>query len=93
VVAPLMRPAVVTLGVFSFVYYWNNFLWPLTVLQTTSKYPVVLALYQLLSFNMSAQYENVVLAGALVASLPTIIVFLLAQRVFVQGIARVGVKG
>jgi multiple sugar transport system permease protein len=53
----------------------------------------VLALYQLLSFNMSAQYENVVLAGALVASVPTIIVFLLAQRVFVEGIARVGVKG
>jgi multiple sugar transport system permease protein len=93
VVVPLMRPAIVTLGVFSFVYYWNNFLWPLTVLETSSKYPVVLALYQLLSFNMSAQYENVVLAGALVASVPTIIVFLLSQRVFVQGIARVGVKG
>lgn len=93
VVAPLLRPAIVTLGVFAFVYYWNNFLWPLTVLQTATKYPVVLSLSQLLSFNMSAQYENVVLAGALVASLPTIIVFLLAQRVFVQGIARVGVKG
>jgi len=93
VVAPLMRPAIVTLGVFAFVYYWNNFLWPLTVLQSSTKYPVVLALAQLLSFNMSAQYQNVVLAGALVASLPTIIVFLFAQRVFVQGIAKTGVKG
>lgn len=93
VVAPLMRPAIVTLGVFAFVYYWNNFLWPLTVLQTATKYPVVLSLAQLLSFNMSARFENVVLAGALVASLPTIVVFLFAQRVFVQGISRVGVKG
>ena len=93
VVAPLLTPAIVTLGVFAFVYYWNNFLWPLTILQSSSKYPVVLALAQLLSFNMTAQYQNVVIAGALVASAPTILVFLLAQRAFVQGIARTGVKG
>lgn len=93
VVGPLLTPAIVTLGVFAFVYYWNNFLWPLTILQSASRYPVVLALAQLLSFNMTAQYENVVIAGALVASAPTIVVFLLAQRAFVQGIARTGVKG
>lgn len=93
VVTPLLRPAIVTLGVFAFVYYWNNFLWPLTILQSNSKFPVVLSLAQLLSQNWSARYQDVVLAGALVASLPTLIVFLLAQRVFVQGIAKTGVKG
>lgn len=93
VVTPLLRPAIVTLGVFAFVYYWNNFLWPLTILQSNSKFPVVLSLSQLLSQNWSARYQDVVLAGALVASIPTIIVFLLAQRVFVQGIAKTGVKG
>lgn len=39
------------------------------------------------------QYQNVVMAGALIASVPTIVVFLLAQRVFVQSISRTGVKG
>jgi multiple sugar transport system permease protein len=93
VVTPVLWPAVATLGVFAFVYYWNNFLWPLTVLQAASKYPVVLALAQLLSYNTGVQYENVVMAGALIASLPTIIVFFFLQRVFVQGISRAGVKG
>jgi multiple sugar transport system permease protein len=93
VVTPLLRPAIVTLSVFAFVYYWNNFLWPLSILQSDSKFPVVLALSRLLSYSTSVQYQNVVMAGALIASAPTILVFLLAQRVFVQGIARTGVKG
>jgi multiple sugar transport system permease protein len=93
VVLPLLKPATVTLGVFAFVYYWNNFLWPLSILQSGSKFPVVLALSQLLSYSSSVQYQNVVMAGALIASLPTIVVFLLTQRVFVQGIARTGVQG
>lgn len=93
VTVPLLWPAIVTLGVFAFVYYWNNFLWPLTILQSSNRYPVVLALSQLLSYNTGVQYQNVVMAGALIASLPTILVFLFAQRVFVQGIARSGVKG
>jgi multiple sugar transport system permease protein len=93
IVTPLLRPAIVTLGVFAFVYYWNNFLWPLTILQSDAKFPVVLTLSRLLSYNMSVQYQNVVLAGALIASLPTLVVFLIAQRVFVQGMARTGVRG
>jgi multiple sugar transport system permease protein len=93
IVTPLLRPAIVALGVFAFVYYWNNFLWPLSILQSDSKFPVVLALSRLLNYATSVQYQSVVMAGALIASLPTVVVFLLAQRVFVQGIARAGVKG
>ena len=92
IVLPLLRPAVVTLLVFTIVYYWNNFLWPLSILQSADKYPIVLTLSRLLSYSTSVQYQNVVMAGALIASLPTLVVFLLAQRVFVQGIARTGVK-
>jgi multiple sugar transport system permease protein len=54
---------------------------------------VVLTLNRLMSYTMSFEYQNVVLAGALVASIPTLVVFLLSQRVFVQGIASSGVKG
>jgi multiple sugar transport system permease protein len=46
-----------------------------------------------MSYTMSFEYQNVVIAGALVASLPTLLVFLVAQRVFVQGIASSGIKG
>lgn len=92
IVVPLLKPAIVTLLVFTSVYYWNNFLWPLTILQSQDKFPITVTLSQLLSYNTTVQYQSVVMAGVLIASLPTLVVFLLAQRVFVQGIARSGVK-
>lgn len=92
-VAPLIKPAIVTLAVFMFVYCWNNFLWPVTLLKAEELYPVVLSVNRLMAYTMSFDFRNVVLAGTLVASLPTLIVFLLTQRVFVQGIASTGVKG
>lgn len=92
-VVPLLRPAIVTLAVFMFVYAWNNFIWPLSILRSEALYPVVLTLNRLMSYTMSFQYQNVVLAGAIIASLPTLLVFLVAQRVFVAGIAASGVKG
>lgn len=92
IVTPLLKPAIISLLVFTGVYYWNNFLWPLTILQSQGKYPITVTLAQLLSYNSTTQYQSVVMAGVLIASLPTLIVFLLAQRVFVQGIARSGVK-
>jgi multiple sugar transport system permease protein len=92
IVTPLLKPAIISLLVFTGVYYWNNFLWPLTILQSQNKFPITVTLAQLLSYNSTTQYQSVVMAGVLIASLPTLIVFLLAQRVFVQGIARSGVK-
>jgi multiple sugar transport system permease protein len=92
IVVPLLKPAIVTLVVFTSVYYWNNFLWPLTIIQSQEKFPITVTLSQLLSYNTTVQYQSVVMAGVLIASLPTLVIFLLAQRVFVQGIARSGVK-
>lgn len=92
VVFPLVKPASITLLVFAAVYYWNNYIWPLSVLKSPDNFPVVLTLSRLLSYNMAVGYQNVVLAGTLVAALPTLVIFLLSQRVFVQGIARTGIK-
>jgi multiple sugar transport system permease protein len=92
IVTPLLKPPIISLLVFTGVYYWNNFLWPLTILQSQDKFPITVTLAQLLSYNSTTEYQSVVMAGVLIASLPTLIVFLLAQRVFVQGIARSGVK-
>lgn len=93
IVTPLLRPAVVTLAVFAFVFYWNNFLWPLSILQAADKFPVVLQLNTLMSYSSGAQFESVVMAGALLASVPSLLVFFLAQRVFVEGISRTGIVG
>jgi multiple sugar transport system permease protein len=92
IVVPLLKAPIVTLLVFTSVYYWNNFLWPLTILQSQEKFPITVTLAQLLSYNTTVQYQSVVMAGVLIASVPTLLVFLLAQRVFVQGISRSGVK-
>ena len=92
IVVPLLKPPIITLLVFTTVYYWNNFLWPLTILQSQQKFPITITLAQLLSYNTTVQYQGVVMAGVLIASAPTLLVFLAAQRVFVQGIARSGVK-
>jgi multiple sugar transport system permease protein len=92
-VVPLIMPALVTLGVFMFVYAWNNFLWPVSLLKSEELYPVVLTVNRLMAYTMSFDYRNVVVAGTLLASLPMLIIFLVTQRVFVQGIASTGVKG
>jgi multiple sugar transport system permease protein len=92
IVVPLLKPPIITLLVFTIVYYWNNFLWPLTILHSQEKFPITITLAQLLSYSTTVQYQGVVMAGVLIASAPTLLVFLAAQRVFVQGIARSGVK-
>jgi multiple sugar transport system permease protein len=93
VVVPLLRPAASALILFAFVFQWNNFLWPLTIVQTPEMNTVVLALNSLRSYTSSVQYTNVVMAGAVVGIIPSIVLFFWLQKFFVEGIATTGVKG
>lgn len=94
IVAPLVTPALAALALFAFVYHWNSYLWPLTVLQGDERrYPIVLSLSRLLSFNRSAENTNLVMAGAALAVLPPLVVFAFLQRFFVRTIARAGLSG
>jgi multiple sugar transport system permease protein len=93
IVTPLLAPALATLGVFAIVYQWNSLLWPLTVLQSNEKFTVVLTLNRLVSYTSSVAYQNVLMAGACISILPTLVLFLLLQRSFVRGIAQTGIKG
>lgn len=93
IVAPLLRPAVATLVLFAFVYQWNSLLWPLTVLQSSEKFTIVLALSRLLSYTSSIQFQNVVMAGALVSVVPNLLLFVFLQRFFVTSLARSGIRG
>ncbi len=93
VVTPLLRPAVAALVVFAFVFHWNGFLWPLTVLQSDTMYTVVLGLNRLVSYTSAVRFQNVVMAGAAISILPNVVLFLLLQRSFIAGIAQTGLKG
>lgn len=93
VVVPLLGPALATLGLFAFVYQWNSFLWPLTVLQSPEKFTVVLSMSQLLNYTSSIEFQNVVMAGALVGILPNVVLFAFLQRFFVASLAQAGIKG
>ena len=93
IVTPLLGPATASLVVFAFVFHWNSFLWPLTVLQSETMHTVVLALNRLVSYTSAIRFQNVVMAGAAVAILPSVILFVLLQRYFISGISTTGVKG
>jgi multiple sugar transport system permease protein len=79
---PLMRPAIATLAMFAFVYYWNAYLWPLVVLQSPEHSTIVLVVNQLLSYTTAVRYANVVYAGTLLAILPNVILFLFVIRAY-----------
>jgi multiple sugar transport system permease protein len=94
IVAPLVTPAIAALALFAFVYYWNAYLWPLTVLSgREEQYPIVLSLGRLLSYTGSAKNTNLVMAGASLAVIPPLIVFAFLQRYFVHSIAQSGLSG
>lgn len=94
VVAPAIIPAIAALALFAFVYHWNTYLWPLTILQgKTEDYPIVLSLGRLLSYNRGAMNTNLVMAGATLAVLPPLVLFVFLQRFFVDSIVSSGVKG
>src|SRR5262245_17915914 len=87
---PLCGPALATLGILTFLGSWNNFLWPLVVAQSEDKYtlPVALALY---STGQNSTNYGLLLAGATVVIIPIIVVFLVFQRRFIEGIATTGI--
>jgi multiple sugar transport system permease protein len=94
VVAPSVVPALAALALFAFVYHWNAYLWPLTILQGESdSYPIVLSLGRLLSYNRGAMNTPLVMAGATLAVLPPLVLFVLLQRFFVDSIVSASVKG
>jgi multiple sugar transport system permease protein len=92
IMTPLVTPALVTIGVFQVEAAWNAFLWPLIVTNTDDLRPlqVGLAIFSQDPLNVQWPY---LLAGATLATLPMIILFLVAQRRFVEGMASAGLKG
>lgn len=90
---PLLKPAIATLAMFAFVFYWNSYLWPLVILQSPDHYTVVLLVNQLLSYTTAVKYANVIYAGTLLAIIPNIVLFLLVRRAYQDAGFSSAVKG
>ncbi|MBX3050080.1 MAG: carbohydrate ABC transporter permease [Caldilineaceae bacterium] len=91
IMLPLAQPAMITLGVFTFLGEWNSFIWPLIVLSDSDKYPVTVGIALFRDFN-TINWPNVFAASTIV-SLPVVILFIVAQNSIVGGISLSGLKG
>ena len=89
-ILPLLRPILVTLGLFTFISTWNDFLWPLIIMKDDSMYTLPVALA-----NLSGEHEQdaeLMMAGSVITILPVMLIFLLFQKEYVRGIMIGGVK-
>jgi multiple sugar transport system permease protein len=89
---PLSGPALATVTIMSFLASWNNFIWPLIVAQGAGTYTLPVGLAATSQAAQNVTDYGLVLAGAVVVMLPVLILFVLLQRYFVQGIAGTGLK-
>jgi ABC-type glycerol-3-phosphate transport system permease component len=88
---PSVKPALIAVGMFTFLFNWNDFLSPLIYLQSPDHFTLTLGLAQLQS-QYQTHYE-LIMAGAALVAAPPIILFFISQRWFIQGIVMTGLKG
>jgi multiple sugar transport system permease protein len=91
VVVPLLRPVLASLAVFTFLGSWNDFMWPLIVLTDEELQTLPVALASLSREHV--QDNELMMAGSVVTVLPVLVLFLLLQRHYIQGLLLGGVKG
>jgi ABC-type glycerol-3-phosphate transport system permease component len=91
IVVPLAKPAIATITLFEFLFCWTDFMGPLIYLNRESLFTLSLGLY---AFRERWQIRyDLMMAAAMVVTLPILILFFMAQRTFIEGIALTGVKG
>ncbi|MBP5249307.1 MAG: carbohydrate ABC transporter permease [Lachnospiraceae bacterium] len=91
IMLPLSKPALATLTIFTFVATWNDYLGPLIYLKSQAKKTIQLGLKMFIS-QYSSDY-GLIMAGSVLSLIPVLLMFLLLQRYFVEGVASTGLKG
>jgi multiple sugar transport system permease protein len=91
VIIPVAAPAIAVLAVFTFITYWNSFLWPLIIVNDTIKMTIPLGLQ--LFLGQQAQRWELLMAAATISMVPTVILVLALQKYLVKGIALSGLGG
>jgi multiple sugar transport system permease protein len=92
IVMPLSRPALAVVALFTFMGTWNDFLGPLVYLQRPEQYTLALGLQAFQTQHGGTEW-NLLMAASVLVLLPVIVLFFLAQKTFIQGIATTGMKG
>ncbi len=97
IILPLAKPALAVVVLFRFLWTWNDFLGPLIYLKDEAQYPLALMIYRLQQTansmgNTAMAYPHLMAVSTIVA-LPVIIIFIFAQRTFIEGISVTGLKG
>lgn len=90
IILPLMTPILITLGLFTFLGSWNDFMWPLIVLTDNDLFTLPIALNNLMGEH--TKDPELMMAGALMTILPVVFVFLFLQRYYIKGIMLSGLK-
>jgi len=90
IVLPLSKPALATLAIIQFMWSWNDFLWPLIIIDSASHAPLQLGLSTLQGAH--ATEWNLLMAGTVMSQIPMLAAFLFAQRWFVRSVAFTGIK-
>jgi multiple sugar transport system permease protein len=92
IILPLSRPALISVALFQFLFSWNDYLGPLIFLNEQAKFTLALGLANMQSAMGLSQFGLIMAAAAMIV-LPVLVVFVAAQRFFVEGIAASGLKG
>ncbi|MFK4842407.1 carbohydrate ABC transporter permease [Lactococcus petauri] len=92
IVMPLAKPSIATQGVFVFMGFWNNFLSPMLYLKTQSKFTLTVGLQMLQSADQGGQMWNRVMAASILTILPIIVLYIIFNRYFLQGVRMDGEK-
>lgn len=90
-VVPTSKPIFVTVSVLVFIWNWNNYVWPLIIVNDSSKWILQLGIASFMGEH-ATEFE-MIMAGSFVATLPVIILFFALQRYLIEGIIRTGIKG
>jgi len=89
---PICWPALGVLGILTFIAAWNNYLWPLVMLRSTSMQPIALGITSLTTSSLGTAPWGAVMAGASVAVVPLLVVFMIFQRKITSGIMRGAIR-
>ncbi len=93
VVVPLSKGAISAFGIFSFLIAWSQYLWPLIITNEKTMRTIQIGIRFFLEDRERGADWGAIMAGAVIALIPTLIIFLVAQRQLVKGIAMSGLKG
>jgi ABC-type glycerol-3-phosphate transport system permease component len=91
ILTPLVKPALLVIAVFHFMWAWNDFMGPLIYLDDITEYPLVMGLYAFQT-RFGVQW-NLMMAASLAVTFPLILLFFVAQRYFIEGVTLTGLKG